>query len=155
MLSTIFLKIYNYRFPVLRTPWLNGVGLTIIFCNSSALLNRYRQNPCKIAYGDGILPPESCSYGQRSKCADLGWTVTIFSPFWKKKRLKNHCCYDKLFTIWGNLGFFKNYNWEPWSIEERKEDRWKNESIFNTGRRHRLYRDQHRVEERNYQRNRL
>ena len=24
--------------------------------NSSALLNRYRQNPCKIAYGDGILP---------------------------------------------------------------------------------------------------
>ena len=40
--------------------------------NSSALLNRYRQNPYKIAYGDGILPPESCSYGQRSKCADLG-----------------------------------------------------------------------------------
>jgi len=25
------------------------------FCNSSALLNRYMQNPFKIAFGDGIL----------------------------------------------------------------------------------------------------
>ena len=44
------------------------------------MLNRYRQNPCKIAYGDGILPPESCSYGQRSKCADLAELLPVF-PF--------------------------------------------------------------------------
>ena len=39
--------------------------------NGSTLLNRYMQNPFKIAFGDGFCTPESRSYGLCSMCADL------------------------------------------------------------------------------------
>ena len=55
-------------------------GLLRRNCNSSALLNRYMQNPFIIACGDGFCTLESRSYGPRS-CAQTWAELLLAIPY--------------------------------------------------------------------------